>query len=58
MKKLEYKTPAIEVIEIEVEGMIAASGTLMQSSKAPTSEPSSTNGSSISSYSMDNYSWK
>lgn len=56
MKKLTYKTPAIEVIEIEVEGVIMAQSDLMKSAAAPTSDPGST--SSTSSYTMDVYNWQ
>lgn len=56
MKQLEYKAPAMEVITLEVEGIIAFS--------KPGSEPCSKNvkvtkESSInSSYSMDDYNWQ
>ncbi len=57
MNKLNYTAPAIEVIELELEGVIAVSF----GSTDDMSEPTSAKGSSsidLNSYSMDNYNWK
>ncbi|MFI3240924.1 MAG: hypothetical protein R3Y22_10170 [Bacteroidales bacterium] len=57
MKKLEYKTPELEIINVEVEGIIANSPAL------PGADMKSVNTAlsikiSNSSYSMDDYNWK
>lgn len=61
MKRLEYKTPEIEVINIEVEGVIASSGwgiNALGDVGTDASSVSSKSSAIKSSYSMDDYNWK
>ncbi|MFI3240618.1 MAG: hypothetical protein R3Y22_08535 [Bacteroidales bacterium] len=58
MKKLNYKTPEIEVVNIEIEGAIMGASLFKNMESNPTSSTTIIKSIPNSSYSMDDYNWK
>ncbi len=58
MKNLKYKTPKIEVINIEIEGDIMGASSFKNLESDPSSTSTNINSTTQSSYSMDDYNWQ